>query len=169
MTAKRLTSVGILAALCFVATYIHIPVNFGGSNAMIHLGTTAIYLSAVLLGKDAGWAGAIGCALFDILDPAYAAWVIPTFIIKGLQGYTAGRISFMGNKKGSSFTQNLLAFTAGAIVSLAGYFLVDWLVFYNLPVALQKTAASLITSAIGIGVSIILVPIIVPAIKKAKM
>lgn len=49
---------------------------------MIHLGTTAIFI-----GKDAGFAGAIGCALFDALNPMFAAWIVPTFIVKGLTGW----------------------------------------------------------------------------------
>ena len=123
MKTKRMVLIGLFASICFIGTYAHIPINFGGSNSMIHLGTTAIFIAAILIGKDAGLAAGIGCALFDAIDPMFAAWVIPTFIIKGLTGYVVGAIAFSRGKKGNSMTQNVLAFIAGGIVSLLGYFL----------------------------------------------
>ncbi|QAA30337.1 ECF transporter S component [Clostridium manihotivorum] len=169
MKTKNVVYIGLLAALCFVATYINIPLNLGGAKTMIHLGTTAIFISAVMIGPEAGFAGAIGCGLFDLLDPAYASYAIFTFIIKGLQGYSAGKIAFLGSKKGESPIQNLFAFLVGAIVSLIGYFFVDWLVFYNLPVALQHTLTSIATSVIGIIFSLVVTSIIKPITKKANI
>lgn len=166
MKTKRLITIGMLAALCFTATFIHIPVT---AKSMIHLGTTAIFISAVLIGPEAGWAGAIGCALFDLLNPAYAAYAIPTFIIKGLQGYSAGKIAFSRDKKGLNFTQNLIGFIFGSIVSILGYFLVDWMVLSNWAAAIENTFGSLMSSALGIVFSLAIASALIPIMKKSNI
>ena len=164
----RIVTIGLLAALSFVGTYIHIPLPFLGPNSMMHLGTTVIYLSAVLIGPDAGWAGAIGCALFDLIQmPIYA---IPTFIIKGLQGYAAGKISFAKGKEGESIPQNLFGFIVGAVISLAGYFIADGIIIYgNWWTALTSTIGSLLTSGVGIVFALVIASIIKPLLKKANI
>lgn len=166
MRTKRLVTIGMLAALCFAATFIHIPVT---AKSMLHLGTTAIFVSAVLIGPQAGWAGAVGCALFDLMNPAYAAYALPTFIIKGLQGCSAGKIAFLRGKKGSSFTQNLIGFIFGSIVSILGYFVVDWLLLSNWAAAVENTIGSLLSSGLGIVFSLSLVSVLMPIIKKSNI
>lgn len=167
MKTRRIILIGLFAAICFVGTYLHIPIDFGGSSTMIHLGTTAIFISAIFIGKDAGFAGAIGCALFDALDPRFAVWVIPTFIIKGLTGYIVGYISFMFKKQGNSMLQNIIAFIVGGIVSLLGYYIVNWFVFVGFHVALLKMISSFITTAIGVIITIPIAAIIKPIINKS--
>lgn len=54
---KRLVVIALLAAMCYVGTFINIRIPIGGSMSMVHLGTTAIFIAAVLIGKDAGLAG----------------------------------------------------------------------------------------------------------------
>ncbi|MDT8718665.1 ECF transporter S component [Clostridium sp. 19966] len=164
MKIKRLVTISLLAAFCFVATFIHI--DFGRN--MVHLGTAALYISAVLVGEDAGWVGAVGLGMFDLLTYS-ASWAPFTFIIKGLQGLAAGKIAFLNKKEGNSVVQNLIGFIVGAIISLIGYFLVDWLVFYNFGTALTSSLASIITSIIGIIISIVLTTAIKPILKKAKI
>lgn len=167
MNTKKMVTIGLLAALCCAATFIGVPLPFLGPKAMLHLGTTAIYIAAVLIGPKAGYAGAIGCALFDLFTmPVYA---IPTFIIKGLQGYAAGKISFMNNKKGSSLSLNLIGFTVGAIISLVGYFITDWILYGNYMTALTSSIGSILTSVVGIILSLVLVSFIKPVFKKAKI
>ena len=167
MNTKKIVTIGLLAALCFAGTTIHIPLPFLGANSMIHLGTVTIYIAAVLIGPQAGWAGAIGCALFDLMQfPVYA---VPTFIIKGLQGYTAGKIAFLNNKKGNSVGQNLIGFLVGAVVSLVGYFITDGIIYGNWGTALASTVGSLLTSAVGIIFALIIVSIIKPLFKKANV
>lgn len=163
----RIVVIGLLAALSFAGTYIHIPLPFLGPNSMLHLGTTVVYLSAVLIGPDAGWAGAVGCALFDLFwMPIYA---VPTFIIKGLQGYAAGKISFAKGKEGNSIPQNLFGFIAGAVISLAGYFIADTIIYGNWRTALTSTIGSLLTSGVGIVFALVIASIIKPLLKKANI
>jgi len=167
MNTKRIITIGLLAALSFAGTYIHIPLPFLGPNSMMHLGTTMIYIAAVLIGPDAGWAGAIGCALFDLITmPVYA---VPTFLIKGLQGFSAGKISFAGVKEGNSLIQNLFGFIIGAVISLVGYFITDGILYGNWMTALTSTIGSLLTSGVGIVFALIIVSIINPVLERAKI
>ena len=167
MKVKRVVFCGLFAALCFVGTWAHIPINISGSPTMVHLGTTVIFLTAVIIGKDAAFAGGIGCALFDMTNPAYIAWVLPTLIIKGLTGYTAGRIAFARGKEGRSMLQNVIGFIAAGIVSLLGYFLVNWFIFVGFKVAVVSMISSLITTGIGIAITIPLVAVIKPILVKS--
>ncbi|MBW6410586.1 ECF transporter S component [Clostridium weizhouense] len=162
-STRRMVLIGVMAAICFVGTYLHVPLAVGGSTTMIHLGTTAIFIAAVLIGPDAGLSAGIGCALYDALDPTFAAWIIPTLIVKGLTGYVAGKISFMNNKNGENSIQNIIGFIAGGIVSLIGYFIFNWLVFVGLASATIKLLASIGTTALGLAIAI---PLSI-AIKKA--
>ena len=169
MKTKRVILIGLFSAICYVGTILGITFYIGGSPTMVHLGTTAIFLSAILIGKDAGFAGAIGCALFDLLDPKYVLFAIPTFIIKGLTGYVAGKVAFSMGKQGNSNILNIIGFILGGIVSLIGYFLVNWIVFFGFEVAVLKLGSSLITTALGIAITIPISLIIKPLLKKGSI
>lgn len=151
---KRLIQLALFAALIYIGTSLHIKIPIGGGTSMVHLGTTVIFIVAVLIGKDAWLPSAIGCALMDLLDPAFALWVIPTFIIKGLTGYTAGKIAFLNGKEGTSTIQNTVGFVFGGIVSLTGYFLVNWIIFKGWQGAVASLLTSITTTAIGLIIAI---------------
>lgn len=154
MDTKKLVRLALLTAFCFVGTYMHIQIPIGGKDTMIHLGTTAIFLGAILVGPEIALPAAIGCALFDAVSPNYMVWVIPTLLIKGLTGYTAGKIAFMNNKRGNNLIYNIIGFVFAGLISLLGYFVVNWLVFYGLPTAIIKLTSSLITTSIAVGITI---------------
>lgn len=73
---------GIFASLIALATYLFkIPIASG--QGYIHLGDTFVYFSGCFLGVYGIFASAIGGAVADILS-GYAAWAIPTAVIKAL-------------------------------------------------------------------------------------
>lgn len=150
---KRIIRIGLFAAICFIGTMIHIPITLGGSPTMIHLGTTAIFVGAIFLGKDIAWSGAIGCALFDFINPTFALWTVPTFFLKGSTGYVAGYVSHKNGKKGEDMKYNIIAFILAGLVSLVGYFIVNCFL-YGVPVAIIKLSTSLVTTGIGIIIAI---------------
>ena len=79
-TVQRISIVGVMAALSFVA-YEFFRIPFAGGSSF-HLGNTFTALTAMLLdGVSGGLAGAIGLALADVIagDPGYA---FTTFILK---------------------------------------------------------------------------------------
>lgn len=154
MGTNKLVMMAMFAALIFLGTYIHIEIPIGGGVSMIHLGTTVIFIVAVLIGEKAALPAAIGSALMDALTPAFALWVIPTFIIKGATGYVAGKVAFMNGKEGKSTIQNIIGFILGGIVSLLGYFVVNWAIFKGWQGAVTSLLTSITTTAIGIVIAI---------------
>lgn len=166
---KRIVIISLLAAICYVGTVINVRIPIGTTQSMIHLGTTAIFVAAVLVGKDAGIAGAIGCSIFDLVN-GFAAYTIQTFIIKGLTGYVAGSIAFANGKKGNSFKYNLIGFITGGLVSLIGYFLNNLLFLGKTwAVAISSLSTSLVTTTIGIIIAIPLATAIKKVINKSNL
>ncbi len=84
----KMVHLALLGALVFVATYfikIVMPIGY------IHVGDGMIMAGAVLLGPIVWIPAAMGSALADLML-AYTAYILPTFLIKGLMGYTAGML-----------------------------------------------------------------------------
>ena len=92
-TVQKISIIGIMAALSFVAyEFFRIP-NVFGTGSSFHLGNTFTALTALLLdGVSGGLAGAIGLALADVVagDPGYA---ITTFVLKFIIGITCGAVA----------------------------------------------------------------------------
>ena len=92
-TVQKISIIGVMAALSFVAyEFFRIP-NVFGTGSSFHLGNTFTALTALLLdGVSGGLAGAIGLALADILagDPGYA---VTTFVLKFIIGITCGAVA----------------------------------------------------------------------------
>ena len=89
-TTQKIATIGIMAALSFVAhEFFRFPTVLG-TGSSFHLGNTFTALTALMLdGVSGGLAGAIGLALADIMagDPGYA---ITTFILKFIIGIVCG-------------------------------------------------------------------------------
>lgn len=89
-TAKKISIIGMMAALSFVAyEFFRIP-NVLGLGSSFHLGNTFTVLTAMILdGVSGGLAGAMGLALADIVagDVGYA---VTTFILKFIIGLVCG-------------------------------------------------------------------------------
>ena len=94
-TVQKISIIGIMAALSFVAyEFFRIP-NVFGTGSSFHLGNTfprRFSRHALLDGVSGGLAGAIGLALADVVagDPGYA---ITTFILKFIIGLVCGAVS----------------------------------------------------------------------------
>lgn len=119
---KKLTMTAMFTALVFLATRF---LAFPGPlpPGYINLGDCVIILCAVLMGgPSAGFAGAVGSSLADIAYPGGIIFAPFTFIVKGLEGFIAGKIA---NK--DSFTSIVIAAVVGGFILVGGYFLAEWL------------------------------------------
>ena len=123
ITTYDIVAIALMAAFVFVATYFFkIDLPTIGGKVSIKLGNGICILAALLLG---GWRGAlsaaIGCTLFDLLDPVYAkeAWVtfIRYFIMAGL----CGTIAHWHGAQGAHFRRNVVAAVIGAYSYSAMY------------------------------------------------
>lgn len=157
---RDIVYIGFIAALCAVATTIRIEVPGG---AMVHLGSAALFTTSILFGGLYGGLGAaIGSALFDLFG-GHTQYIVFSFFIKGLAGLivgcmTSGYLPPSLNKPAASFGRILVALIVGSIWTAFGYFLAWWFVLESATVAASKIQYSLITSAAGIVVAIVLTP-----------
>lgn len=165
---RDIVYIGFIAALCAVATTIRIEVPGG---AMVHLGSAALFTTSILFGGLYGGLGAaIGSALFDLFG-GHTQYIVFSFFIKGLAGLivgcmTSGYLPPSLNKPTASFGRILVALIIGSIWTAFGYFLAWWFVLESATVAASKIQYSLITSAAGIVVAIVLTPKLQKVVKQ---
>ncbi|WP_430886211.1 ECF transporter S component [Fusibacter sp. JL216-2] len=131
MDTKKLVLAGLMAALATVGTIV-IQIPTGGGY--IHLGDSIVYLCGILLGPVLGGAAAaIGSMLADVFS-GYAAYAIPTFLIKGIDAMVVGFIymHLMKNKEGLVHTaiRYTVAFVPGGIIMMVGYAVTEYF-FYG--------------------------------------
>ena len=145
---QTLSFSAIFAALVFVGTYFaKIPINPTGGY--VHIGDAFIFLAAVLLPLPyAMGAAAIGAGLADIIG-GYAIWSPWTFFIKALMVLAFVLVY----RKNDNLIFKIIALISGAIVSLGGYYLAEFVIYGNpwVPFAvsmplnvLQATASSIV-------------------------
>lgn len=107
----------IMAALVAVATLIiRIPNPMGG---YFNVGDVMIFVTALTFNPIvSGFAGGVGSAIADAIG--FPMFVIPTLIIKGLEGSLAGLIT---NRK--NVFRDILAVVIAGSEMIVGYFLVE--------------------------------------------
>ncbi len=117
----QITLMAIMAALVAVGTLlIRIPNAMGG---YFNVGDVLIFVSALAFNPlIGGFAGGVGSAISDAVG--FPIFVIPTLVIKGLEGTIAGLIS---NRKNGY--RDVVAVVLAGIEMVSGYFLVELLVF----------------------------------------
>ncbi|WP_313562837.1 ECF transporter S component [Ruminiclostridium cellobioparum] len=132
ISTRKIVLTAMMIALVFIITYLpflHIPSPV--PPGYFNIGDAAIMVAAILLGRKSGLAaGAIGAALADL---AYGAFIfVPiTFIVKGIEGYVVGAIAHKKADQGPDYIRRIIAVAAGAIIIVAGYFILE-LTFYRM-------------------------------------
>ena len=121
-TVQKISIIGIMAALSFVAyEFFRIP-NVFGTGSSFHLGNTFTALTALLLDGVSG--GLVGLALADVVagDPGYA---ITTFILKFIIGLVCGAVSHKVIHLRTFPTGNKLKYVAAVTASAFSGLLVN--------------------------------------------
>ena len=148
---------GLMAAIVMAATsFFRIPVI--ATNGYIHLGDAMVFLSVLILGRRNGTiAAASGSALADLLG-GYAHWVPWTFIIKGLMAFICGTILLSGKdkEKNVSAFRSAAAMAAGALVMMAGYFIVQRFMYGTWAAPLAALPGNIAQGAAGVMIAEIL-------------
>lgn len=137
---KIIVTTGIFAAMIAVMTsYIcHIP--YGANGGYIHFGDTLIYLAAVFLPKPYAFAAAaIGGGLADLLTAPM--WMPATVIIKML-------IVLPFSEKNNKIlgARNMMAPVISGVISAAGYYVAEAILFGSFAAPMASIAGSLIQS-----------------------
>lgn len=180
-STKRIALIGMMAAVVFAGNYarIVIPISLGGQTAFT-LGNIFCCLGGLLLGPAGGLASGIGAALYDLMDPRYAADCWITFLTKGAMGLAAGLAVWGALKKdGLSYFRALAGTVAGCITYYILYFAKTF--FYSglllksltVPLAgalvLEKVPASIFNAAIAIIAAPPLAIAIIAALKRSRL
>ena len=139
---KTMVKYGMLIALTTVMTMvIQIPT---GTNGYLNLGDMVVFLAALMLGRKGGFiVGGIGSALADIIL-GYSFYAPITLIVKGLEGYIAGRIfeTRLGQKT------PIMATTIGGIWMAFGYYFAETFM-YGAKAALASVPGNLLQGIVG--------------------
>jgi uncharacterized membrane protein len=159
MNTKTITRMAILMALTVVMTMVvHIPTF--GTNGYLNLGDMVVFLAAMMLGRKGGFlVGGLGSALADILL-GYTHYAPITLIVKGLEGYIAGRL--LETKLGQRTP--LLATTIGGIWMAFGYYFAESFM-YGGKAALASIPGNLLQGIVGAVTAVVLFA----AIKRTKI
>jgi uncharacterized membrane protein len=149
MISKDLSSTGLIAvttvmvALVTVTTLL-IQIPIPATDGFFNIGDGMIMVAALSFGPIVGAvAGGLGSALADFAGGWYV-WILPTLIIKGLEGLIAGRI----RQSGESFFVMIVAWVMGGLAMVTGYFLVQ-VYLYGLAGALVELPFNFVQMAIG--------------------
>ena len=123
----------------------------------------AIPFAAPAIASSIGLSAAIGSAFFDLLM-GFSPYTVWSFAIKGSAGLIAGVISHglwpqgQVTVEGRWLVRSLIGCTVAAAWTLGGYFIAWWQVTGSLAVAVANIPASLLTSAVGLIVALLLAP-----------
>jgi uncharacterized membrane protein len=115
-----ITITAVFTALVFLSTYLfQIPIP--STQGYFNLGDIMIFISGLTFGPTiGGFSGAIGSSLSDALS-GFGIFAPFTFVIKGLEGYVAGLIAQKSEKRRTL----LLAWAAGSVIMVLGYFVAE--------------------------------------------
>lgn len=139
---QKITTVGVMAALVFVMTYVpKVPVPVTGGY--VHLGDGAIFLATLLLGPLGIPAAAIGSGLSDLFG-GYIVYLVPTVVIKGLVAFIAWKLY-----RENSWLRTLLAFVIAELVMVLGYFAFES-VLYGTTAAWAAVGPNMIQALAGV-------------------
>lgn len=147
--AAKFALAAALAATTTIATML-IQIPIPPTRGYLNFGEIMVFTSALLFGRFVGGlAGGLGSAMADIIT-GYGYFAPYTLIIKGLEGFLAGAI-----RDGKSTRRDVLAWFAGAIVMVTGYFLVEaYVMGFGVPAALIEVPSNAIQVLSGAVIAI---------------
>ncbi len=181
ISIRKLALLGVMSAFVFAGNYARIvmPIAIGGRTAFT-LGNILCCMSGLALGPAGGLPSALGSALYDLMNPLYAAECWITFFTKGTMGLVCGLVARDDLRKGElGFGRALLGTALGCLAYYILYFAKS--IFYDgmllsglaLPVAMAVLPLKLPASLFNAGVALVGAPPLTLAVraglKRAKL
>lgn len=142
------------ALVCVTTMLIRIPIP--ATKGYFNIGDAMIMIAGLTFGPVVGAiAGGIGSSLADLLGGWYI-YVIPTLIIKGVEGLLAGWILNKGREQ--SLLRVTLAWIVGGLEMVGGYFIFQVFIT-GIGAALVEVPFNFVQMAVGgiVGIPISLV------------
>ncbi|MBR4798428.1 MAG: ECF transporter S component [Oscillospiraceae bacterium] len=173
--AKDIVMVGLMTALVFIFTYLHIDIPTPLSNTMLHLGNVMSLLAALLFGGiRGGLAAGFGSMIYDMLDPRYLPTCWVTFIMKFMMGWVAGKLAEKNTKEDNpryAFSAACGSLTYVVLYVIKTYIQNRLILGYEAETVyatmLTKGVTSLANGIIAVVFAVILNAAIRPSLKKA--
>lgn len=166
---RKMCISAMLAALCAVATFIHVPVSATGGY--VNLGDAVVILSGCILGPAYGFAAAgIGSALADIIL-SYTHYAPITFVIKGVMALAFALVVKAFCKNGKySIPSVVLACLVSEIIMVGGYYICEALLLgYGLAGALASVPSNAVQGIFGIIIGTFLCKTVPDVFKKFRL
>ncbi len=167
---KDVIYIGVLSAICAIATTLLIPLPTGG---MVHLGSAALYTISILFGGlYGGLAGAIGSGFFDLVM-GQSPYTLFSIVIKGLAGVIVGTMvtGFYPptlKTPTAGYGKIIFALLVGSIWTAFGYYIAWAVVLNSTAVAFTRLPASFLTSGMGIIVALLVAPKLQKIIRRMR-
>lgn len=166
---RKLCISAMLAALCAVATFIHVPVSATGGY--VNLGDAVVVLSGCVLGPAYGFAaGGIGSALADIIL-SYTHYAPITFVVKGLMAMVFAFVlkAFCKNGK-QTVPATVFACLVAEIIMVGGYYICEaMLLGYGFAGALAAVPSNAVQGVFGIIIGTFLCKVVPGVFKKFRL
>ncbi|MBS4026220.1 MAG: ECF transporter S component [Clostridia bacterium] len=160
--SHKIALYGVLMALTVIMTMV-IQIPLPSSAGYLNLGDMVIFLTAILLGKKAGFiVGGIGSALADILL-GWGFYAPITFIAKGLEGFVAGWL--LETHWGKKYP--IIPTLIGGIIMASSYYFAE-IFMYGAKAALVNLPANIGQGTFGAMVAITIYTLIkgrIPGLK----
>lgn len=165
LSTKKIVYGGIVAALVLVATWaVKFPIPVG--SGYIHFGDAMVYLAGALFGPLGAVAAGIGSLLADIIS-GYAAYALPTFVIKTLDALAVALLFKQLKRAGDTLQVELFKFVPaavlGGLVMVAGYFAFE--TFFYPEYAMINVPFNFIQAGAGI----LIAAVVYPFLKKLNL
>lgn len=138
----RIVRTGLMAAMvCLLTALLHIPTP----NGYIHCGDAVIYLAAATLPLPyAVAAAAVGGAMADFLS-GYAAYILPTFLIKGI---LAAAFQKVGGEELVS-RRKVMACVVCCLITVIGYWAAAVMLYGNPTAQVLETVPANLMQGVG--------------------
>lgn len=121
ISLRQIVLIGLMSALVLIFSGFRIYIPLPVDHAAIQFGNIMCVLSGLLLGPIGGLASAIGSALYDLFNPAYApeAWI--TFLTKFFIGFLTGLIAHWHGRGAARRGWNLAGAAVGSVTYVVLY------------------------------------------------
>ena len=163
---RKMTYTALFTAIICVLTLI---IKIPSVNGYLNLGDCGVYAAAVLGGPFIGaFAGGVGSAAADLIS-GYAAWILPTLIIKGIMSGVVGYVAQKQSKEKLVSVKNLLAMILMGIWMVIGYYLADVLVFGETQSGFIAALVAMVPNVIQTTVGIVVANLLLAALSKTKI
>ena len=156
LSTKTIAIYAVLTALIMATTYL-IKIPTVATEGYVNPGDAFVLFCGVAFGPFAGFfCGGVGSCLAD-LAAGYAHWILPTFVIKGFEGFFSGLVFYLVRKtKLNRFINAGISVVPAGFLMVLGYFCASTVMKGSAQTALLSVPANCLQATFGIVVSMLL-------------